>query len=431
MHTEQKQPALHYHAGGFHRWNGIRYQPVSAEEIQGPIWSWLESQGITPNRRIVGEVMAATQAISCLPSDLTPPCWLNDSHQASSISPSSIIAVSDGLLDLRKRTLYGPTPSFYTHSALGTAFDPFSGPPTAWLDFLKQVYDGDQETIQTLQEFTGYLISGWTSYQKALLMVGPKRSGKGTILRIIRRLLGSETVVGPTLTSLGGPFGLEPLVHKTAAIIGDARISGRSEWSVIAERILGITGEDVITVERKFKPSWTGQLSTRFVIATNELPRLADASSALSSRFIVLIGKQSWYGREDPGLFSRLETELPGILLWALDGLDRLRKRGHFLQPAASAEAVQEIEDLGSPISAFLRTECEIGPEHVCVKAHLYERWREWCQEHGYPRPSNESHFGRDLRAALPTLRVSRPSLPSGRIQQWVGIRVLPRDHQR
>jgi len=59
---------------------------------------------------------------------------------------------------------------------------------------------------------------------------------------------------------------------------------------VPAERLLSITGEDGITIERKYLPAWMGRLQTRFVLLTNELPPIAGASGALASRFIVLAG---------------------------------------------------------------------------------------------------------------------------------------------
>ena len=99
------------------------------------------------------------------------------------------------------------------------------------------------------------------------------------------------------------------------------------------ERILAITGEDALTIDRKHRDQWNGYLETRFVLLTNELPRLTDASGALASRFITLILTESFYGREDLGLTDKLTSELPGILNWALKGLDRLQKRGHFVPP--------------------------------------------------------------------------------------------------
>ena len=155
------------------------------------------------------------------------------------------------------------------------------------------------------------------------MLVGPKRSGKGTIGRVTRRLLGVRNVCGPTLANIGEQFGLSVLIGKSVAIIADARISGRTDTAVITERLLSISGEDTLSIPRKYLPDWTGKLPTRFMLMTNELPRIEDVSGALASRFLVLMLTRSFFGEEDTGLFERLIPELPGILNWALEGRDR------------------------------------------------------------------------------------------------------------
>src|SRR5262249_3372811 len=252
---------------------------------------------------------------------------------------------------------------FFAHNALDFALDLNAARPAGWLDFLGQLWPDDRPSIDTLQEFFGYLLTTDTRQQKALLLVGPKRSGKGTILRVLRGVVGPENVAGPPLGSLGTNFGLWPLLGKPVAIISDARLSGRTDTAVVTERILSITGEDALTIDRKNLQPVTLKLPTRFVICTNELPRLGDASGALASRFIMLRLKRSWYGKEDHTLSGRLLTELPGILLWAVEGWRRLRERGRFVQPESAAQAIQDLEDLSSPVTAFVRERCRVGPE--------------------------------------------------------------------
>src|SRR5690606_6286310 len=128
------------------------------------------------------------------------------------------------------------------------------------------------------------------------------------------------------------------LLNKRLAVISDARLSGRTDQAIVTERLLSITGEDAITVDRKHLAPVTAKLSVRFLILTNELPRLNDSSGALANRFLILPLRNSFLGREDTGLTSRLLEELPGILLWAIEGLRRLYERGHFLQPASGEE---------------------------------------------------------------------------------------------
>jgi putative DNA primase/helicase len=162
-------------------------------------------------------------------------------------------------------------------------------------------------------------------------LVGLIRSGKGTILRILNALIGEDNAATPTLDHLGTNFGLQPLIGKTAAIIGDARIDERTNMAAMVSRLLGISGQDKQTIDRKRMPPWVGYLSTRFTIACNVIPEFKDSSDALMKRIILLSFRQSFCGREDIDLEKRLLGELPGILRWAIDGWHRLQQRGHFV----------------------------------------------------------------------------------------------------
>jgi putative DNA primase/helicase len=273
-----------------------------------------------------------------------------------------------------------------------------------------------------LQEIMGYLLTPDTALQKIFSIVGPMRSGKGTIARVINALLGPDNVAAPTLGSLAREFGLAGLIGKKAAIISDARLSAKADQAAIAERLLSISGEDHQGVARKYLPDFNGPLPVRFVILSNELPRLADASGALPSRFVLLIMKKSFLGKEDHGLTNRLMGELPSILNWSLDGMDRLRKRGYFIQPDSGKEAVQELADLSSPIGAFTRDRCEVGPGYAVETKLLYGAWCEWCASQGRDHPGTLQSFGRDLRAAVPGLSTTKPRRDGERLLMYEGI---------
>jgi putative DNA primase/helicase len=222
---------------------------------------------------------------------------------------------------------------------------------------------------------------------------------------VVRNLVGPENVASPTIASLGTEFGMAPLIDKRVAIIEDARVSAQS--SVIAERLLTISGEGSFEINRKYQAHWHGPLTARFLILTNELPKIADASKALASRFVLLTLTQSFYGQEDHGLKDKLRPELPGIFNWALQGLDRLRKRGRFDMPRSSLDAVRQLEDLGSPISAFLRDWCVIDRKFRIEADEAFRAWGAYCERNGH-KAGSASSFGRDLRTVLPQLRDSR-----------------------
>ena len=151
------------------------------------------------------------------------------------------------------------------------------------------------------------------------------------------------------------------------------------------------------------------------MVLTNELPRLTDASGALASRFIILVLKKSFYGREDLGLTERLSGELPGILNWAITGWDRLQKRGRFVPPASSDQAQAELEDLGSPIGAFLRDRCVINPSREVECEQLFKHWRDWCRKNNREHAGSTQTFARDLHTAVPGLTITRPHGQDGK----------------
>lgn len=427
-------PMLLHWRDNFYEWSGTHYREVDRAAIEAVAWDFLDRavcmvdkagtlEPFRPTRARVGDVLAALAALCNLPAYTEAPSWL-DCVGTPPVAADELTPVANGLLHLPSGVLYAATPAFFNLNAAGVSFNPGAPKPAEWLRFLDQVWSDDRQSTETLQEVFGYLLSPDTSQQKIPLIIGPKRSGKGTIARVLAGLLGQDSVAAPTLSGLSTNFGVEPLIGKSVAIIGDARLGGRADQSVISERLLQISGEDSLTIDRKHKSAWTGRLRVRFVIMSNELPR-SDASGALSGRFVVLTMENSFFGREDRGLLSRLLQELPGILNWARQGYLRLNERGYFLQPESASDAIDELEALGSPVAAFVKERCTVGPGRQCRPEHLFEAWKDWCSQNGRKEPGTKQSFSRDLRAAVPGLQVSNRRTSEGRARYYEGIEVV------
>ena len=381
--------------------------------------------------KIVANVNQALVSLSMLPDRTPSPSWIGGEGPFDAfhtLSCRNMLVHLPSFVAREEPWQCPPTPRLFTRNALGYDFDPVAPAPTEWLKFLSGLWPTDPECIATLQEWFGYCLLRDTSQHKVFLLVGPPRSGKGTIARVLRELVGLDNVCAPTLASLGERFGLEPLLDKTLAIIADARLSGRTDTAIVTERILSISGEDAQTVDRKNRTSRTEPLPVRFMILSNELPRLNDASGALVSRMLVLQQSISWRGREDVNLTSRLLAELPGILLWAIEGWRRLRERGHFVVPASSADALSLLNELASPILAFVEEKCILEPGANVPKQELFKAWVEWTEGRGHTSHSTDAVFGRDLRSAFPTIQASRPREGATRIWMYSGIALRPSD---
>jgi putative DNA primase/helicase len=435
--THDDGRTLHCREEETYVYTGVAYELISPERIEKDIYEWLASkkrravkkgneciEPVDPTEFMVRKHVHALKRAAL--SQSPPPCWID--AEPSDPDPATLIVSPSAIYVPTMDQLRPLTPRLFTTNAVDYAINRTAPPPVEWLNFLSTLWPDDPDSIALLQEWCGLCLTAETKYQKILLIVGQPRSGKGTIGRVLGRLIGLANVRGPTLASLGGQFGLQPLIDKRLAIIADARLSGRSDQSVITERLLSISGEDVLTVDRKNTDSWTGRLLIRLVVLTNEIPRLTDASGALANRFLPLQLQESYLGREDLYLEPRLLAELPSIFWWAVEGYRRLTQRGHFLLPQSGREAIDQLTDLASPIKAFIRDRCTVGPDKQVDRAFLYDAWREWSVSQGCDYPTTSAVFGRDLHTALPKLQKSQPRIGGRQALMYAGIGLLKQE---
>ncbi|API59623.1 hypothetical protein BSL82_10090 [Tardibacter chloracetimidivorans] len=449
MFRKDDRHTLARSGGLWYEHNGPCYVERGEEEIRADIWRFLDAakkevthvsededeggkkrkkrrtsiEPFMPTQAQISGTMDALRAVAEA-RGVEAPSWLPG---ANGPDPKEIVSLADGLLHIPTRKLTPHTPGYFCVNTLPFAWGDGDREPVEWLKFLHALWPDDAEAIGVLQEMFGYLLTPDTSQQKMFLIVGPKRSGKGTIGRVINALIGRENVASPTLASMTSNFGFQPLIGKLVALIPDARVGGGVNTQAIVEKLLMLSGEDSITVDRKNQTAWTGQLAARVVMLTNEVPRLGDASGALPGRFITLSMFNSFFGREDLGLTSRLLAELPAIFRWALDGRDRLKARGYFVQPASGLDDAEEMYELGNPMAVFVKECCEIDPEAVELVADLYEVWRGWCASNGH-HPGASNSFSRALGVAFPKLKRVKPAAGHGAQARGMGgIRIKKR----
>jgi putative DNA primase/helicase len=406
------------------------YQTIETAYARANLVRHLDKNYFRLAMGVTSNVLDLVKSHSILPSHREAPCWLGE--PAKPWKPDEILATKNGLIHLPtlissgRDFLIPPTPRFFCQSATDFEFDLAAPRPSLWLSLLDQYWHDDPAAIATLQEWYGLCLTNDTSFQKILLLIGPTRSGKGLIGRLQKSLVGSRNVAGPSLANLGTNFGLSQLLGKSLAIISDARLSGKSDQATIVERLLSISGEDPLTADRKNLPAITVVFPTRIAILSNELPRLHDSSGALAGRMLILRMTESFYGKEDRTLSAQLTPELPGILLWSIEGWRRLRARGRFTPPESGNEYMDELRELASPVGMFVSECCEIGPEYDVTRKDLYDAYRRWSLDKGRQEKhvEDQAGFGRALRAAVTTIRNSQPKIEGERPRFYKGIKL-------
>lgn len=406
-----------------------RYETIDEEQFTAWVWTWADGRSyrspdgevkkIIAKNDLVSNVTAASKSQCQGPSDL--PKW----HPAKTGDPDprDLLSVRNGLLHLPSMEVLPPNTHFVCRNASPVQYSNCAPNPDRWLRFLDEVFPEDPEVIATLQEVIGYLLTQDTSQHKIFCLVGPPRSGKGTINRIVQRLVGEGNYTSPALKDLATDFGLERLIGKQLATISDMRMGRRSDPSALAENLLRISGEDEVSVNRKYKEPWEGLLRSRFLMLSNETPQFRDTSGAIVSRMILMKATQSFLGREDANLTSDLTAELPGILNWSLEGLVRHRLRGRFVQPASSTDELVAMDALASPVKAFAEqhlSDKDINAE--TSKDDIWDAFYFWIDEEGYRYGGDKGHFFKDLKTVGLRFVNSRPTVGGKRVNSVKGL---------
>lgn len=420
---------LHRWDQRFWQWNGAHYDALLDEDVAAPLWAYLhdeaivlgpKAQQVQPHNRLVADVFAALKAEANLPlSRLKPPSWIG--RPPVGMPDADFLPVQNGLLHLGTMQLFDSSPRFFALSSIQTSYEA-TADIKHWRTFVDSIFPDDKEQVQTLQEVMGYLITSEMEQQKIFMIIGPPRSGKGTIGNVLQFLLGDAGVARLTSGSFAQNFGLAGLIGRPLAILSDTRITDGS--NELVERLLTISGQDSIDVSRKFREDWQGKLNTRFLFLTNELPRFWDASGALSSRFLVLETRVSFLGREDYTLLAKLRAELPGILNWAIVGWHRLKERGRFIQPASVDMTLEQFANLSSPIREFVSTHYKAEEGSELLLEEMYKNYKNWSRNQGQIRSLPESLFARDLRACMPTVEIKRQTIDGAKKRVVVGLTV-------
>ena len=223
----------------------------------------------SPTPAKVANTIEPLQWLNRLDGEIEPPVWL---HNIGGDNPKSLIALENGVLNFRTGAFTeGHTPALFTLWHLPFPYDP-KATCSQWKAFLDQTFAHDPDAARALQQWAGYLISGRTDLHKALMLIGPPRSGKGTISRVLQQLVGTQNSVSPSFGTLGTNFGAQVLIGKTFAVFEDTRNDRDRNIGQTVERIIGITGGDAQTIDRKYHEAWNGRLNT-CLLYTSPSPR--------------------------------------------------------------------------------------------------------------------------------------------------------------
>ena len=425
--------ALRYYGESFYRRRTAAWAEATGEDVRLELTSYL--QGVAPDRtgvKHVADVLMNVKALCAVRVDDSPPLpfHLGDPDRR-------LLALRNGLLDLtalargKKPKLRPHDRDWFSTFSLPYEFAPGADCPR-FKAFLGQVLDADPKTLKPLsngdnrvrvvQEQMGYSLLTDNRFQTFGIYTGRGRNGKGTLFDVWNRMLGPENVSSVPLEAMAREFGTEPLIGKMLNLAGDM-----NEVDAAAEGTLKTwTGEDRVTVPRKYRSALDVEPTVKFIYGCNRMPWFKDKSDGIWRRVLVVPFKYTPKTPDDidSRLRPKLRKELPGILNWALAGLARLLEQDGFTPCDVCEAAKAEHREACSPVGEFIGNHFTLASDYAGPKAG--KRWTTTTTEIKLLVKDHNAKFGERVIApnvvcrelsAMKGVSTRRPKTVSGRAE--------------
>lgn len=310
---------------------------------------------------------------------------------------TNFVTLKNGILDLNTGELLKHTEDWFCFQSVSVDYDQDARCPE-FLKFLGSVWDNDPQLIESLRLWMGYCLLSIANHQKFAIFKGASRAGKSTLVSVLEGLLGHDNCASTSLSLIGSDFGLESLMGKKLVVFQDADRASPDRMGVATERIKSLASNDPMGINRKGQSVVNQRMNTKVAFVCNKLPPFLNDENALTNRMVVFPFWKSFQGQEDLGLSERLESEIQGVLNWALVGARRLLGGQKLFTAPRGLEALEEITQQLDSVQGFL-AECMVFTDSKadCVGARsLWDSYREWCKESGR-LPKNKQRFFMEL----------------------------------
>jgi phage/plasmid-associated DNA primase len=239
------------------------------------------------------------------------------------------------------------------------------------------------------------LVSDLT-FHKALVLLGPPRSGKTTLLKLAQLVLGGTPGQFPTAI-LFSPES-RGANSRAAWIDQSPRLLCLDEFPEEALRDEGeelfksMTAHGGVSMWLKYRDERAENIWTpKLLFATNNRMRYRDPSGALTRRLLIVECPRSLPDhRLDSGLLDKFTPELGAFAAACIQSAFEVQQKRTYPESLAMRDLLMDIERNGDAVKLWLSENCVFEPQSFVPSQTLYQNFRGWCEEnglHAFSRP--------------------------------------------
>jgi putative DNA primase/helicase len=353
-----------------HRQSLVANIPISQTNDKAKIFTYLVRSEDVRGRKNV------KQAAQWLPKFAT--CI--DQYDSKEYLASTL----NGTLDLRSGSFSDARRGDYITLQLGANYDE-KADCNRWKQFLKEIFDGNDDLIRFMQKVVGYSLTGEMSEQKMFIAYGFGKNGKSEFVNVVQALSGDYGARASFKT-----FDADKQSEQTNDL---AMLKGKRFVSMIETGgdkklneplVKQITGGDKITCRFLHKEFFEYFPQFKLFLATNHKPVITHSDFAIWRRIVLIPFTQNFEGREEKGLKEKLMSELSGILNWALEGLKLWQSEGLKPLPKAVIEATDKYKKDSDTIGQWLELRTTSMTGASVQSSVAYNDYKDWANENGF-----------------------------------------------
>jgi len=316
----------------------------------------------------------------------------------------SEIAFENGVLDFKIGKLREHRPADYLERVLPWKWDAAAKCPV-WQETLESWFGelSDESglsaggEIEALQEFIGYSCTSHAKYKKALFLLGESDTGKSVVAYVLALLVGRARCCTLPLDEMNDPQARAVIIGKAINLITEI-----DSQALIADGGFKtfISTEEPIHINAKYKQPFDYWPTAKHIFLSNNLPRLNDRTEAVLNRLLIVQFTRVFAPDEqDEMLQEKLAAEIPGILVWAVEGAKRLiSHRGKFTQPTRAKATLDQLRREANPVLDFISERLAVSDTGTALSlSELVSVFNSWNKG---SRGTNVRGLGKMLRAA-------------------------------
>ncbi|MDH9600526.1 phage/plasmid primase, P4 family [Staphylococcus capitis] len=308
-----------------------------------------------------------------------------------------LLNVANGYVDLTSRELYKHDINRMFSQIANTDYSE-KMQPAVWLDFLNDIFAGDQEVIRYIQKALGYSLTGSTREQVMFILFGKGRNGKSIFVETIAEILGdySNNMQAKSLMVKKNDN-----VNTDIARLSKARFVTSSEpnegFRFDEGLIKQITGGDKVTARFLYAEEFEYTPKFKIWVSTNHKPIIRGTDDGIWRRLVLIpFDVQIPEEKVDKDLKYKLLREAPAILNWMAEGAYMWMREGLEL-PEKLKDAGQTYRTEMDVVEQFIQEKCKRAEDVRETGKALYEEYKKWADENNeYKMDKNK--FGKKLK---------------------------------